>query len=65
MVAATVTSEERDSLASLERGPNRKDELLLVVDPDTRLELTPEAAATLARIVRAVLARPRRDHRWA
>lgn len=62
-MAATVTREERDSPARLQRGPNKEDKLVLVVEPNTRLELTPEAAATLARMVRAILARPRRDRR--
>ena len=38
----------------------RDDEIVLVVEDDTALELTPEAAATLARMVRASLGRPHR-----
>lgn len=39
---------------------NREDEIVLVVEDDTTLELNREAAATLARMVRAVLGRPNR-----
>jgi hypothetical protein len=62
-VAAPVTREEHDSPSRSQSDPNKEDKLVLVVEPNTRLELTPEAAATLARIVRTVLSRPRRDLR--